>query len=167
MHYDWIWKAILIIIAGSLLLRFTGRTPIGKLTTVDMLIMLILGPLFIRPVENENIWRTLGTAVILILTVRIIRALITRYGPIRTLWLGKSVRIIVNGKLKLGVLESLKLTNEGLDAQLRTAGVYDRDDVEYATIEAGGQMSVKLKPNKAPATKEDIEQLKQLIESRL
>ncbi|MFC5528075.1 hypothetical protein [Cohnella yongneupensis] len=32
MHFDWIWKAILIITVGSLLLRLTGRTSIGKLS---------------------------------------------------------------------------------------------------------------------------------------
>ncbi|CAN7621017.1 hypothetical protein [Paenibacillus sp. LjRoot56] len=44
---DWIWKAIVIITVGSLLLRLTGRTSIGKLAMIDVLLMLILGPLFI------------------------------------------------------------------------------------------------------------------------
>ncbi|WNR44129.1 DUF421 domain-containing protein [Paenibacillus roseipurpureus] len=167
MHYDWIWKAILIITAGSLLLRLTGRTSIGKLTIVDVLLMLILGPLFIRPVENENIWTTFGTAIILILTLRIIRALLMRYAPIRALWIGKPISIIVNGELKLGAMKSLNLSDEELNAQLRTAGIFDRDDVEYAAIEAGGQLTIKPKPHKVPATKQDIEQLKQFIESRL
>lgn len=167
MILDWVWKAILIITAGSLLLRLTGRTSVGKLTIIDVLLMLIMGPLLIRPVENENIWTTFGTAIILILIVRIIRTLLKRYAIFRALWIGKPIPIIVSGKLELGAMKSQNLTDEGLDAQLRTAGIYDRDDVEYATLEVNGQLSIKLKPHKVPATKQDIEQLMQLIESRL
>ncbi|CAN7267358.1 DUF421 domain-containing protein [Paenibacillus sp. LjRoot153] len=167
MHVDWIWRAIVIITAGSLLLRLTGRTSIGKLTMIDVLLMLILGPLFIRPVENENMWKTFGTAIVLILTVRMIRTLLIRYAPLRALWIGKPIPIIVNGKVELSAMKSLNLTDEGLNAQLRIAGINDRDDVECATIEASGQLTFRLKPHKVPATKQDIEQLKQLMESRL
>ncbi|MFC5528074.1 YetF domain-containing protein [Cohnella yongneupensis] len=82
----------------------------------------------------------------------------------RTVWIGKSIPIIAGGKLERGAMESLKLTDEELDAQLRIAGAFDRADVEFATIEANGHLTVQLKPHKAPATKQDIEQLKQLIE---
>lgn len=167
MHFDWIWKAMLIITAGSLLLRFTGRTSVGKMTIIDVLLMLILGPLFIRPVENENIWTTFGTAIILIVIVRISRTLLKRYAPIRALWIGKPIPIIVDGKLELDAMDSQNLTNEGLNSQLRIAGIYDREDVELATLEVNGQLTIKLKPHKVPATKQDIEQLKQFIESRL
>ena len=67
--------------------------------------------------------------------LRIIRSLLIRYAPIRALWIGKPIPIIVSGKLELGAMESLNLTDEELNAQLRTAGIFDRDDVEYATIE--------------------------------
>ncbi|CAH1222981.1 hypothetical protein PAECIP111891_05426 [Paenibacillus allorhizoplanae] len=167
MHVDWIWKAIVIITVGSLLLRLTGRTSIGKLTMLDVLLMLILGPLFIRPVEDANMWKTFGTAIVLILTVWLIRTLLVRYASLRALWIGKPIPIIVNGKVELSAMKSLNLTDEGLNAQLRTAGINDRDDVECATIESSGQLTIRLKPHKVPATKQDIEQLKQLIESRL
>ncbi|RAP75684.1 DUF421 domain-containing protein [Paenibacillus montanisoli] len=163
MPFDWIWKAILIVTFGSLLLRLAGRTSVNKLSITDVLLMLVIGPLLIRPVENQNIWTTFGTAIVLILTVIIFRGLFMQSERIRSVWNGKPIPVIVNGKPEPGAMASLKLTDESLDAQLRAAGIYERSQVEYAAFEGSGKLSVRLKPHMAPATKQDIEQLKHAI----
>ncbi|WP_308636176.1 DUF421 domain-containing protein [Paenibacillus silvisoli] len=163
MPLDWIWKAILIVAFGSVLLRLAGRTSVNKLTITDVLLMLVIGPLLIRPVENKNIWTTFGTAIVLVLTVTLFRSLLMRSERMRSLWNGKPFPVIVNGKPESDAMASLKLSDETLDAQLRAAGIYERTQVEYAAFEGSGKLTVKLKPQFAPATKQDVEQLKHTI----
>ncbi|MDR7078594.1 uncharacterized membrane protein YcaP (DUF421 family) [Neobacillus niacini] len=60
----------------------------------------------------------------------------------------------------------MRLTTDDLDIRLRQAGSYAIGDLEWATIEVNGKLGYKLKVNKQPATREDIQKLIQLVESK-
>jgi uncharacterized membrane protein YcaP (DUF421 family) len=51
--------------------------------------------------------------------------------------------------------------------RLRQVGITNINDVQWATLEVSGQLGYQLKTEKQPATKEDIQNLVHLIETRL
>ena len=45
MDLDWIWKAVLIVLSGTLLLRIAGRKSISQMTLAQTVIMIGIGSL--------------------------------------------------------------------------------------------------------------------------
>ncbi|UPM53394.1 DUF421 domain-containing protein [Gottfriedia acidiceleris] len=167
MQLDFVWKAALIVIIGSLLLRIAGKNSISKLTVSELVLMSTIGPLLSRPIENKSLWTSIGVASILILTVIAFQFLKLKSKSFESLFTGKSTIIIEDGVLNIENLKKARLTTENVKMRLYQLGINSFEDVASASIEANGQIGYKLKPNSQPATKQDIQNLVRLIETTI
>ena len=87
------------------------------------------------------------------------------------IWIPKSRKfingvpsVLVNdGEMKLEELKKARLTTDELQSALRLKTIGNVEDVELALLESNGKISTILKPNKAPATKEDIQKILDLL----
>ncbi len=160
MDWDWIWKAILIIVVGTLILRVAGRKSISQMTLAQTVIMIGIGSLLIQPVAGKNIWVTFGVGAVLVLTL-----IVVEYSQLKLNWFekfitGQSVPIISNGQLHEKNLKKLRFTVDQLEMKLRQQNVSSITDLKSATLEPNGQVGYELKDDKKPATKQDIDDLK-------
>ncbi|ODG92170.1 MULTISPECIES: YetF domain-containing protein [Bacillaceae] len=167
MQLDFAWKAVLIVIMGSLLLRIAGKNSISKITVSEIVLMSTIGPLLSRPIENKGIWTSIGVASILILTLIVFQFLKLKSKLFESLLTGKSTIIIEDGVLIIENLKKTRLTTENLKMYLHQLGINSIEDVASASIEVNGQIGYKLKPNAQPATKQDIQNLERLIETTI
>ncbi|UOR13466.1 DUF421 domain-containing protein [Halobacillus amylolyticus] len=163
MDWDWIWKAVLIIVVGTLILRIAGRKSISQMTLAQTVIMIGIGSLLIQPVAGRNVWTTFGVGAVLVLTLVVIE-----YGQVKMNWLekfitGESVPIIRNGQLDEKNLKKLRFTVDQLEMKLRQQNVTAISDLKSATLEPNGQVGYELKEDNKPATKQDIEDMKKEI----
>ncbi|MED4601645.1 DUF421 domain-containing protein [Paenibacillus validus] len=85
---------------------------------------------------------------------------------LETLITGKPVIVIRNGQLIPENMKKVKLSVDKLEQRLRQAGIANISDVEWATLEVSGQIGCQLKAEKQPASKEDIQKLISLIETK-
>ncbi|GEN83550.1 DUF421 domain-containing protein [Sporosarcina luteola] len=161
----YIWETILIFIVGTILLRFGGRKSISQMTIPQTIIMIAIGTLLIQPVSGHGLWTTLGLAALLILCLIVTEMLQLKSDKSETVISGKAVPVIVNGAIDTANLKKLRLTVDKLEARFRQAGISSMKDVQYATLEASGQLGYMLKESKQPATKEDIQRLISLIQN--
>ncbi|MBV7505535.1 DUF421 domain-containing protein [Bacillus sp. sid0103] len=166
MQLYWIWSTVLIVIVGTLLLRLAGRNSIAKMTVTELVIMITIGPLLSRPIENQGLWTTFGVASVLIFTLFAIQLLKITFVGVETFLTGKPVLVIENGTINEENMKKIKLTTENLEMRLNQAGIDAIGDLEWATIEVSGELGYKLKSDKQPATKQDIQNLLQLIETK-
>lgn len=160
---DWIWKAVLIIIVGTLILRIAGRKSISQMTLAQTVIMIGIGSLLIQPVAGKNVWVTFGVGAVLVLTLVVIE-----YSQMKMNWFekfitGQSITIISNGQLHEKNLKKLRFTVDQLEMKLRQQNVSSINDLKTATLEPNGQVGYELKDDKKPATKQDIDDLKNEI----
>ncbi|WP_090235441.1 DUF421 domain-containing protein [Lentibacillus halodurans] len=159
MAFDWIWKAILIVIAGTFLLRLAGRKSISQMTLPQTVIMIGIGSLLIQPVSGSNIWVTLAVGAILITTLFIMEYAQVKGNIFEKIITGKSKVLIENGIVKEQNLKKLRMTVDQLEMNLRMNNVKKIDDVEWATLEPNGQVGFSLKNDAQPVTKEEFNQL--------
>ncbi|WP_134703485.1 DUF421 domain-containing protein [Ammoniphilus sp. YIM 78166] len=164
---EWIWKAVLMVVGGTILLRIAGRKSIAQMTLAQTVIMIAIGSLLIQPVAGENIWITFGVGAVLVLTL-----IVLEYAQIKSdlleKWItGKSVVLIENGQLVVKNLKKYRLTVDQLEMQLRKSSIGKISDVQWATIEPNGQLGYMLKEPKQTATKEDIKKIMDILETRL
>ncbi|SNZ15661.1 Uncharacterized membrane protein YcaP, DUF421 family [Terribacillus aidingensis] len=163
MDLNVIWKSVLIIIVGILLIRFSGRRSISQMTISQTVIMISIGTLLIQPVSGKNLWGTFAIAALLIVTLMILEFVQLKWNKAESFFTGKAKIVIENGQLDVKTLKKLKLSVDKLEMRLRQQGIASIQDLKWATVEPSGQLGYMLKENKQPATKEDITALHQLL----
>ncbi|MFC4404757.1 DUF421 domain-containing protein [Gracilibacillus xinjiangensis] len=164
MELDWIWKAILIIVIGTLLLRIAGRKSISQMTLAQTVLMIAIGSLLIQPVAGKSIWVTFGVSAVLIITLIFIEYTQIRSDTFEKFITGKSITLIENGVLNEKNLKKYRISVDLLEMLLRQNSVQKISDVEWATIEPNGQLGFLLKDEAQPITKRDLNQLLNQLE---
>ncbi|KPL60421.1 DUF421 domain-containing protein [Rossellomorea vietnamensis] len=159
MDLDWIWKAILIVLAGTLLLRVAGRKSISQMTLAQTVIMIGIGSLLIQPVAGKNIWTTMGVGLTLVLTLIVIEYLQVKSDRVEQFITGKSKILMENGVIDEKNFKKLRMTVDQLEMKLRQQGVSQLSDVKWATLEPNGQVGVELMPSAKPVTMKEFAQL--------
>lgn len=164
MDLDLIWKAILIVVAGTILLRFAGRKSISQMTLAQTVIMIGIGSLLIQPVAGENVWVTIIVGLILVLTLFAMEYAQIKSDGVEKLITGRSKILIENGNINDVNLRKLRLTVDQLEMNLRQKNISNISDVKWATLEPNGQVGYELKQEAQPVTKKEFQILQQDIQ---
>ncbi|WP_226668811.1 DUF421 domain-containing protein [Metabacillus litoralis] len=164
MDFNFIWKAVVIVIGGVLILRLAGRKSISQLTVAQTVMMIAVGSLIIQPVNDRNIWITMVVTFLMVSTLLFIEYIVMKYDSLESFIYGKSLIVVEDGKINERNLKKLRLTVDMLEVRLRQQSIQNISDLKWATIETNGQLGYIVKPNKQVATKDDIQMLKELIE---
>lgn len=167
MDFDWIWKAVLIVLVGTLLLRIAGKKTISQMTLAETVIMIAIGSLLIQPVAGENLWTTFGVGFLLVLTLIALEYIQVKSDIFEKIITGKSKILIEDGKINERNLAKLRMTVDQLEMNLRQQNVTKISHVEWATLEPNGQVGYSLKPEAQPVTKKEFQQLQQSINTLL
>jgi uncharacterized membrane protein YcaP (DUF421 family) len=172
MHLNWVWQSILIYIVGTFILRVGGRKSISQMTISQTIVMIGLGSLLIQPVSGKGLLITFLAAFILTALMIITEYIEIKVDFLESVFTGKAVIVIENGKLNIKNLKKIRMSIDKLETRLRQVGISSIEDVKYATIEVSGQLGYELKDNKKPLTQEEflklvdeITQLKAMISS--
>lgn len=166
MDFNFIWKAIVVVIGGVIILRLAGRKSISQLTIAQTIMMIAVGSLIIEPVGDRNIWITMVITLLMVLTLLLIEYITLKYDTLESIIYGKSILVVENGQINIRNLKKLRLTVDMLEVRMRQQNIQNISDLQWATIECNGQLGYMLKPGKEYATKEDIQMLKSLIEGK-
>lgn len=159
MEFDWIWQTILIFFVGTFILRLSGRKSISQMTISQTVVMIGLGSLLVQPITGNGLFITFLAALLLSVLMVITEYLEVKVDFLESLFAGKAVIVIENGKLNMTNMRKLRLTVDRLETRLRQTGISSINDVKYATIEVSGQIGYELKDDKKPLTKEDFKTL--------
>jgi uncharacterized membrane protein YcaP (DUF421 family) len=158
-----IWKAILVVLGGTLLLRIAGRKSISQMSLAQVVIMIGIGSLLVQPIAGESIWTTLFVGLILVVSLVVIEYMQIKADWIEKFITGRSKVLIKDGELQIDTLKKLRLTVDQLEMKLRQNQIRTLSDVQEATLEPNGQVGVILKESSRPATNQDVQLLKQEI----
>ena len=99
---DWhlLWKATIIVIIGTFLLRLSGRKTISEMTLAETVLMISIGTLLIEPVTSNGLWQTFFVGLALVITLLILEYAQLKSNRLEKLITGKSKIIIENGEIK-------------------------------------------------------------------
>ncbi|WP_227935418.1 DUF421 domain-containing protein [Alkalihalobacillus deserti] len=167
MDLHFIWKSIVIVIGGVLILRLAGRKSISQLTVAQTVMMVAVGSLIIQPVGDRNIWITMVITLLLVLTLIFIEYIVMKFDVLESIIYSKSIMVVENGKVNERNLKKMRLTVDMLEVRLRQQSVQRISDLQWATVESNGQLGYMLKPEKQYATKEDIQMLISTIQGNM
>ena len=137
-------RTIILYILLSFSLRIMGKRQIGELDVSELVSTLLISEIASIPIDDPDI--PLLNAIIpilFILSVEIILSTIkNKSEKLKSTIEGRPEYIIYKGRLLQKVLDENRISVNELLSELRSQGVGNINDVEYATIEQNGALSV-------------------------
>lgn len=125
-------------------MRIMGKRQLGQLQPSELVITILISNIATLPIENSDVPLILGIIPILtlmcfevILSVLTLKSIRLR----RLIW-GNTCILIQNGKINQSELSNLRYSVDDLMEQLRTNGIFDIREVEFAVAETTGQLSI-------------------------
>lgn len=137
-------RTSLIYALLMLVLRLMGRREIGQLDASDLVSVLLISELAAIPIDDPDI--PLLNAVISILLIFSLEVILStvknRCGKLRRAIDGDACYIIYKGRLLQRALSENRISLSELLSSLRTQGIGNISEVDYALLEQNGTISV-------------------------
>ncbi|MEI2280969.1 DUF421 domain-containing protein [Paenibacillus polysaccharolyticus] len=156
---DWIWKSVLLVLIGMILLRIAGRKSISQMSVATTVIMISIGTTIVQPIANHELGKAIGSAAVFIATLLIVEQLQMKYNFFERIMSGRSKVVVEDGKVIIPNLKRMRYTMDQLEMHLRQAGIKSIDDLQTATVEPNGQLGYVLKRHARPVTVGDLEEI--------
>ena len=154
---DWFMIALRTLVAVTVLFMLTkllGRRQVSELSLFEYITGITIGSLAAYiSLDLEAGWH-LGLVAIAVWTgvSLILEMLSLRSKKLRDFVEGKSLIVIKDGKILEDNLKKARYTSDDLLQQLRGKNVFKVADVEFAVLEANGEINVLLKEEHQPVT---------------
>jgi uncharacterized membrane protein YcaP (DUF421 family) len=140
---DIVLRATAIFVFVLLLMRVLGRRELSSMEPFDLVILVVIGDLVQQGATQQDYSFTgavLAVGTIGVLTV--VASWVSFHFPrVRPVLDGRPVVLLENGKLIEDNLQRERITPEELAAQARLSQIESFDDVKWAVLETGGQVS--------------------------
>lgn len=147
-------RGFLIYILVIFATRAMGKRQLGELSPSELVITILISNIATLSMEEPSL--PLITGVIPILTLVCLDILASyaalKSRKLRQIISGKPKIIISNGVVDQSVLAELRFTIDDVLASLRSNGIFDITQVQYAVVETTGTISVLQKADELPLT---------------
>lgn len=151
-------RAISSLVTLFLITKMLGKKQVSQLSLFDYVIGISIGnfaaEMTINLESNEinGIW-----AVVLFgLFAYLISYLTMKSIMLRRFFMGTPTILIQDGKILENNLKKMKFDINDMLEEVRSAGYFDLSQVEYAILEANGEVSILPKPEYRPLTPKDM-----------
>lgn len=151
-------RSAISFFALLLLVRLMGKQQVAQLTFFDYVVGITIGSIAgtLSVQVNENTLATLAgmgtwTSLAILMAVLGIRS-----ARLRGILDGRATVVVRKGKILEENLRKVRIPTDELLSELRTKGVFNMSDVEFAAFEPGGKISVLKKAHKQPVTPADM-----------
>ena len=152
MDFSFIWQSFVLIVAGILLLRISGRKSIAQMTLSQTILMLSIGTIIVQPIVEKSVLKAIGGAAVFVASVWVFDYLQLKSNTFEKFITGKSKIVVENGVINTQNLKKLHLTVDQLEMRMRNEGITKIEDMKYATIESNGFLGYELKDDAKPLT---------------
>jgi uncharacterized membrane protein YcaP (DUF421 family) len=149
---------VLAFFAILLVTRILGKEQMGELTFYEYVTGITIGSLAadMATITIISPWVILMALVMFAALTFLMGYVSLKNRAARKLLEGEPTLVIQNGKILAKNMSRCRYNIDDMLLQLRTQGVFNVDDVEFAVLESNGQLSVLRKSHKQPVTREDL-----------
>ncbi|KQX64858.1 DUF421 domain-containing protein [Paenibacillus sp. Root444D2] len=154
---DWVSiviRSFFALVLLFVLTRILGKKQISQLTFFEYVLGITIGDLAgtISMDMDFRFWHGVVAILVWVLIPLILETLTLKSKTLRFWFEGRGTIVIKDGKILEDNLKKERYTGDELLSQLRTKSVFRMADVEFAMLEASGDLSVLLKSELQPLT---------------
>ena len=151
-------RALLSLIALFIVTKIIGKKQVSELSLFDYVIGISIGNFAAEMTINLESQEVNGILAVIIfgLVAYIISKLTMKSIKLRRFFIGVPTMIIQNGKILYEPLKKMKMDVNDLLEQCRMSGYFDISQIQYAILEAGGDLSILPKSDYRPLNPKDM-----------
>lgn len=151
-------RTVILYFVVLFVIRIMGKAELSKMDPFEMVVLFMMAELAAIPIESLDIPLLNGAAAILTLLFLevVLSVLSIKSQKINNLLNGKPSILIDKSRINEKELKNQRISVSDLMQQLRLKSYASLADVDYAILEANGEVSVLPKPGKAPLTPDDM-----------
>ncbi|OJU10494.1 MAG: hypothetical protein BGN88_05050 [Clostridiales bacterium 43-6] len=151
-------RTIILYVVVIVGVRIMGKRQVGEMQPAELVVTILISELAAIPMQDLD--RPMANGVIAIFGLVIFEILLSiiimKSLKLRRIISGKPAIIINNGVIDQHILKELRITIDDLNEDLRQAGVFSFDEVQFAILETNGKISVLKKPHLLGPTAEQM-----------
>jgi len=155
------YRTVILYFVSLIVVRLVGKRSIGQMAPFDLVVIIIIGSVAAIPIEEPQT-RVLNAALSIALLGALeflVSWLNMRHRGLEKATQGMSTVLVQDGQILEENLKRERITLSDLYIALREKEVEDVKDVQLATLEPDGKVSVIKKKEKQPVTPEDLQVL--------
>jgi uncharacterized membrane protein YcaP (DUF421 family) len=151
-------RTIILYFVVLFVIRVMGKAELSKMDPFEMIVLFMMAELAAIPIESLDIPLLNGAAsIITLLFLQVSLSFLSMKSQIiNNILNGKPSVLINRNNIDEKALKSQRITVDDLMEQLRLKNFPSPADVDYAVLEANGDLSVIPKAEKAPLTPKDM-----------
>lgn len=144
MYLNLVFKTFTLYVFIIIVYRIMGKKEISELGIGDLIVTVLIAELAALSIEdnNKSIFISIVPILILVTSEMLISYISLKSTKIRRFIDGKPSIIIKDGKIKFSTMTHLRYTLDDLVMQLRSQGVKNIKEVDYAILETNGELSI-------------------------
>lgn len=152
-------RSVVVFVLVVTVIRIAGRKQLAQATFGDFVVGIAVGAM--AALISLNLIKNLAYGLIG-LGIWLLLPMLVSYLSLKSKWFhdlfyGRETVLVKHGKVLEDNLKEVKYTGEELLSQLRRKNVFNLADVEFAVMEANGDVSVMLKSEQTPITPKHLE----------
>ena len=149
-----LFNCVVIYAALILFMRVLGKRQLGELEPSELIVTILISDVAATPIcdPEKPVWYGLLPVALLFALEFLLSLLMAHSVKFRGFLSGKPSMLIVHGRVDQTQMRRNRFTPDELTEALRTQGVLDLNEVEYAILETDGQLNVILAPESRPVT---------------
>lgn len=151
-------RTVFFYVAVVIVLRIMGKRELGHLSPFDLVVSIMIAELAALPIENTD--KPLLEGVIPLVVLLLLEVLLSyaalKSETVRGIVNGKPSMVIIKGKIMEREMRKLRYNLNDLLEGLRSQGIVDLAEVDYAILEPSGTLSVIPIVDKRPVTPADL-----------
>lgn len=151
-------RTMILYILVLFSIRTVGKNGLSSTDPFQIVMMLMIAEIASIPIESpdSSIFNGIAAIVMILFIYALSEFFSSKSEKFKLIINGKPAFLIDNGAINFKELNKNKITVTDLMEMLRLKDAPSISDVLYACIETNGELSVVLKPEKCPVTREDM-----------
>ena len=137
-------KTIFFYFFILIIYRIMGKREIGQLSIQDLVVSILIAEMVAISIENKTdpLAYTVFPIIVLVLLEIVMAFISLKCNKIRHIIEGKPALIINKGKINFKEMVKQRYTLDDLLLELRTNGIKNLEEVEYAVLENNGKLNI-------------------------
>ncbi|MGH0944944.1 DUF421 domain-containing protein [Bacillus mycoides] len=155
---DYLWTPFIVLFFGYLFVKMTGKRAVSQMSSFDFIFIMIIGTSISEPIVTKNNWIASWYSFAVALCYMALTRL-TLVNKLKHLLTNSPTVLIRGGDIDEKGLKTARMNIEELLGALRTKGFTSISDIELATMEESGEISVIPKSDKRPLQPSDLQMM--------
>lgn len=156
--FNVVFRALVSLVALFLVTKLIGKKQVSQLSLFDYVIGISIGNFAAEMTINLESEELYGIVAVMIfgLIAYLVSILCMKSMKMRRFFMGTPTIIIEHGKFLYNSFYKVRYDINDVLEQCRIKGYYDVSNIEYAIVEANGELSILPKDEALPITKKDM-----------